>query len=144
LVTVAVATVAVVSFAVFYGVATWRRWRWWPLAVFALVSLALVLVVSGPSGAMTRHLLAARELTGPHPAQSLGALIARRWVAWTLAQAPLALPFGAVLAGLARHHVTHTPAHELSPSAQRRRRAEDEAQQAASQRRAAGAPLMHK
>src|SRR2546427_116686 len=80
----------------------------------------------------------------PPPGPALGARVAQRWASWRVAQAPLGLPLGVVVAGLARHHVIHVPAHELSPSAQRRRRSEDTARQVAARRRAVAAPLTHK
>src|SRR5437879_1792941 len=81
--------------------------------------LAATAALGGPGPALHHHLLAARELTGPHPG-GLADLISRRWAAWAAAQVPLSLPLGLIGAGLARHHVTHTPAHELSGSAQAR------------------------
>jgi hypothetical protein len=94
-----------------------------------------VVAVSGPAGAVDRHLLPLRELTG-----GAGVPVGERWPAWLLAQLPLSLPVGVVLAALARHQVTHIAAHELSPRARARRDAEDRAQLAAAVRSSAAAP----
>src|SRR5205814_9198916 len=96
--------------------------------------------LGGPGPAVHPHLLAARVLAAPRPGGA-GDLVGRRFAAWVAAQLPLSLPLGVVGAGLARHHVTHTAAHELSGSAQARRAAEHRAQLRRAQRRAATAPL---
>jgi hypothetical protein len=79
-------------------------------------ALLAVAIAGGPGPALHHHLLAARELTAAHPG-SLADLIAMRAAAWLWAQLPLSVPVGLVGARLARHRVTHLPAHELSPSA---------------------------
>src|SRR5438270_921144 len=84
------------------------------LGRFGSVAVALL---GGPGPAVHHHLLAARELAAPHPG-GVADLVVRRWAVWAVAQLPLSLPLGLVGAGLARHRVTHTAAHELSGSAQ--------------------------
>jgi hypothetical protein len=137
------AAVAVLTAGALYGLATWRRWRWWVVGMAGLAGLVLVVALSGPEAALERHLLALRELTDPGRAP-VGELVSDRWPAWLLAQAPLALPLGAILAGFARHQVCHVVAHELSPRARRRREAEDRAQLKRARRRATAAPASTK
>jgi hypothetical protein len=124
-----------------YGLITWRRTRWWPPVLLGLAAaMVAIAAVGGPGQAIHHHLTAVREVTGPHPA-GLAALIAQRLPAWLFWQLPLGLPVGLIAAGLARHRVTHLPAHELSPSAKARRAAEEQAQLRRAQKRAASAPL---
>ncbi|HEV7535119.1 MAG TPA: hypothetical protein VGP90_05755, partial [Acidimicrobiia bacterium] len=111
------ATTAAGVGAAAYGLLTWRRTRWWPpVLAGALLAVLSVAALGGPDPAIRHHLLAVRELTRPHPG-GVAHLVARRWAAWIAAQLPLAVPLGLIAAGLARHHVTTTSAHELSPSA---------------------------
>ncbi|MDQ1567742.1 MAG: hypothetical protein QOF96_2622 [Actinomycetota bacterium] len=132
-------TAAVVGLAA-YGIITWRRTRWWPPAVAGgLLAVVAVGALGGPGPALHHHLLAARELAAPHPG-GLADLVLRRWSPWAAAQVPLSVPLGLVAAGFARHHVTHTPAHELSGSAQARRTAEDRAHVRRARSRAGDAP----
>jgi hypothetical protein len=120
----ALAAAAIVVGAVAYGLAAWRGWRWRPLALAGLVAAGIVIAVTGgPAGAFDGHTVAFRELTADRaPGQSPGAVAAGRWPAWLAAQLPLSVGTGLVAGGLARHQVTHLPAHELSFGAQRRRR----------------------
>ena len=135
------ATTAAVAGLAAYGLVTWRRSRWWPPALLGLIGgLLAVAALGGPGPALHHHLLAVRDLTGPHPG-GLAGLLGRRWAAWLGAQLPLSVPVGLVAAGLARHRVTHLPAHELSPTAQARRAGEDRARLRHAQKRAAVAPL---
>lgn len=50
------ATVALGAGGLTYGLATWRRWQWWPLALTGTVGLLLVLAISGPGAALHHHL----------------------------------------------------------------------------------------
>lgn len=135
------ATTAALAGLAAYGLITWRRTRWWPPVLAGLAAgLLATAALGGPGPALHHHLLAARELTAPHPG-GFADLIAMRAAAWLWAQLPLGVPLGLVAAGLARHRVTHLPAHELSPSAQARRAAEDRARLRRARQRAAGAPL---
>ena len=138
------ATAVAVTAVAAYGLITWRRTRWWPPVLLGVVlALVAVAVLGGPGPALDHHLLAARELTAPHPGD-LAALLGRRWAAWLSAQLALSVPLGLIAAGFARHRVTHLPAHELSPAAQARRNAEDHAQLRRARRRADHAPLQHR
>jgi hypothetical protein len=130
---VVVAATALLVAAAIHAIATWRRWRWWPLALTGLVGLLVVVAVFGPAGMVDRHLLALRELTDSRA-------VGERWPSWLVAQVPLSLPLGLLLAAFARHQVTHIAAHELSPRARARRDAEDRAQLAAAIRRSSTAP----
>jgi hypothetical protein len=102
-----VATPALLVGALVYGVGTWRRWRWWPLAVTGATALLVVLAVSGPEGALNRHLLTVHDLAAAH--RPLAVLVAHHWGAWALAQLPLAVPLGILMAAVGRHQVTHAP-----------------------------------
>jgi hypothetical protein len=133
---VVVAATALLVAAAIYATATWRRWRWWPLALTGLVGLLVVVAVFGPAGMVDRHLLGLRELTDSRA-------VGERWPSWLVAQVPLSLPLGLLLAAVARHQVTHIAAHELSPRARARRDAEDRARLTAAARRAATAPAFH-
>jgi hypothetical protein len=130
---VVVAATALLVAAAIYATATWRRWRWWPLALTGIVGLLVVVAVFGPAGMVDRHLLGLRELTD-------SGAVGERWPSWLVAQVPLSLPLGLLLAAVARHQVTHIAAHELSPRARARRDAEDRAQLAAAVCHSATAP----
>ena len=93
------ATPAVVAAGVAYGLATWRRWRWWPLAAAGAAGLLVAFAVLGPAGAVHRHLLAVRDISDSH--ELLTVLIKRRWAAWLTAELPLAAPLGILVASLA-------------------------------------------
>jgi hypothetical protein len=140
LATTVLAAVTLLAAGALYGLATWRRWRWWPLVVAGVAGLLVVLGL-GAEHALQRHLGALRDLTAPHPGVSVGDLAAQRWRSWALVQFPLGLPLGAVLAGLARHQVQCVAAHDLSPRARRRREAEALAISRQARRRAAQAPV---
>jgi hypothetical protein len=140
-----VAAVALAVAGVLYGLATWRRWRWWVLALAGLAGVAIVAVLYGPEGAWMHHTTGIRALGDPAPGgPSLGALVATHWAQWLVAQVPLSLPAGALVAALVRCHVETTAAHELSPGAVARRQREERSRSRAAVRRARRAPLVHK
>jgi hypothetical protein len=64
--TTLLAAAALVTGDVLYGVATWRRWPSWPVALAGGAGLLAVLVVSGPTDALDRH-LPGRPQRGPLP-----------------------------------------------------------------------------
>ncbi|MEW6155178.1 MAG: hypothetical protein AB1673_14515 [Actinomycetota bacterium] len=118
---------AVVVGLTVYQLATRRGWRWGALALPGLaITLAVVgagwALTSDPAAAFVWHALGLRELFANTPGSpALADLTAARWTTWLVHELPLSTGAALLGAGLVLEHIGSTPAHELSPLAQRRR-----------------------